>query len=57
LKRIGEVNIKNKLEMFKCFAPPWGQNLYPRDNENTILVEAFLLYITMHSLFSPHVRL
>jgi hypothetical protein len=19
--------------MFKCFAPPWGQNLYPSDNE------------------------
>ena len=24
---------EKKLEMFKCFAPPWGQNLNPRDNE------------------------
>jgi hypothetical protein len=27
---------------------PWRQNVYPEDNEITILVEAFLLYITMH---------
>jgi hypothetical protein len=30
-------------------APFWGQNLYPRDF--TIFVDAFLLYIKMHSVF------
>jgi hypothetical protein len=27
------VDIKKKLQIFKYLAPPWGQNLYPTDNE------------------------
>jgi hypothetical protein len=30
---------------------------YPEDYKLTILVEALLLYITMHSVFPPHVWL
>jgi hypothetical protein len=34
LKKIGAVDSKKKLKkMFKCLAPPWGQNLYPEVNE------------------------
>jgi hypothetical protein len=38
-------------------APAWGQNRFPEDYKFTILIEAFLLYITMHSVFPPHVWL
>ena len=34
-----------------------GKIATPRIINFTILVEAFLLYITMHSVFPPHVRL
>jgi hypothetical protein len=36
---------------------PGGKTVTPRIIKFTILVEAFLLYITIHSVFPPYVRL
>jgi hypothetical protein len=59
LKRIGTVVIKKKLKMFKCekslyimFGPALGGKTSTlRIIQFTNLVEAFLLYITMHVVF------
>jgi hypothetical protein len=51
LKRIGAVDIK-KLKNVPNFLPrPGGKTSTPRIMKFTILVEAFLLYITMNLVF------
>jgi hypothetical protein len=44
-------NVQMLTHYLSCLAPPWGQKRYPKDYNFTILVEVFLLYITMHSVF------
>jgi hypothetical protein len=43
--------------IYHVWPHPGGKTVSPRIINFTILVEAFLLYITMHSVFPPLVRL
>jgi hypothetical protein len=43
--------------IYHVWPRPGGKTATPRIINFTILIEAFLLYITMHSVFPSHVRL
>jgi hypothetical protein len=52
----GEVKNVNR-HYISCLPSPGGKTATPRIINFTVLVEAFLLYITMYSAFPPHVRI
>ena len=50
-------NVPMLTDTISCLPSPGGKTATPRIINFTILVEAFLLYITMHSVFPPNVWL
>jgi hypothetical protein len=47
-------NVQMLRHYISCLPSPGGKTSTPRIINFTILVEAFLLYIIMHSVFPPH---